>query len=58
MTIEITLLPTGSFQIFLILSLKTVYIRPLFFTLFCFMFRIFMSDTLNCKILLFSALKN
>lgn len=58
MTIEITLLPTGSFQIFLILSLKTVYIRPLFFTLFCFMFRIFMSDTLNCKTLLFSALKN
>ena len=58
MTIEITLLPTGSFQIFLILSLKTVYIRPLFFTLFCFMFRIFMSDTLNCKVLLFSALKN
>lgn len=35
MTIEITLLPTGSFHNFLILSLKTVYILPLFFTISC-----------------------
>ena len=47
MTIEITLLPTGSFHIVLILSFKTIYILPLFFTNFCSILCLFMSRVKN-----------